>query len=121
MKLNDELIKKFAEEIENGLPFNYCCDLLEISTPTCMNWMKQGQADMEADIPTLQRKFYNKVKKAYATFIKNTKRKIYNGETGWQGSAWWLERTNQLFVLNNNNDDNVEPVIVSSKMRKNKQ
>lgn len=112
-ELNKELILKFAEEIEDGLPLLYTCDLLEITWYTLNNWMKQGEADAIADKKTIHAQLFTSLKKAYAKFIKATKKRIYNGETGWQGSAWWLERTNKNFVLNNEDNGSSETVIVN--------
>lgn len=117
-KLNDELIEKFAIEIEDGLPISYTCDLLGISNGAYQAWIKQGESDFLNEIETINAHFYISVKKAYAKFIKDSKRKIRNGEAGWQGTAWWLERTNKQFILNNENADSIEPVIVNPGMSK---
>lgn len=119
MELNEELINKFAEEIEDGLPLIYTCDLFGISWQTFNNWMKQGESDRDHEVNSLTSKFFRSIKKAYAKFIKKTKQKIYNGELGWQGSAWWLERTNKNFVLNTEDGSSVEPVIVNAGVSKN--
>jgi hypothetical protein len=117
-KLSDELIEKFVIEIEDGLPTHYTCDLLSISNGAYQSWMKQGESDFLNEIETINARFYLAVKKAYAKFIKESKRKIRNGEAGWQGTAWWLERTNKQFILNNDNADSIEPVIVNPGMSK---
>ena len=41
-------------------------------------------------------------------------------EKGWQGIAWWLERTNRDFVLTNDAGEVIEPVIVKPQIPKNK-
>ena len=118
MELNKQIIAEFEEQIEDGMPFTYTCDLLEISWNTFNNWMKQGESDVNNEINSLQAKFFKSIKKAYAKFIKATKNRIYNGESGWQGSAWWLERTNKQFILTNDAGDVIEPVIVKPSVSK---
>ena len=119
-KLDEKLIEQFSEEIKDGLPFTYACDLFEISFVTAQNWMKQGEADREAERETLSARFFKSIKKAYACYIKETKKTIRKGEAGWQGQAWWLERTNKMFVLNNENEASIEPVVVNPNVRTNK-
>ena len=119
-KLNDELIKQFGEEIEDGLPLIYCCDLLSVSRPQFSNWIKQGEHDFNDECESLEAKFFNTVKKSYARYLKAAKRKIRKGEMGWQGEAWWLERTNKEFVLNSEGNDSQETVIVNPNVRPNR-
>jgi len=119
-KLDEKIINEFSEEIKDGLPFVYTCDLLGISHKTAMNWMRQGEADIEAEMKTLSAQFFRSIKNAYACYIKETKKAIRKGEAGWQGQAWWLERTNKMFVLNNESDSSVEPVIVNPTVNINK-
>jgi len=116
-KLNNELIDALATEIEDGLPFNYACDLCEVSRSIFDEWMKQGLSDLENNVKSLHARFFVSIKKAYAKFIRDSKRKIRNGETGWQGTAWWLERTNKEFQLNAENQQSVENIIVNTKMK----
>lgn len=120
MVLNETLIENFAKEIEEGLPFKYTCDLLEISQGVASAWMKQGESDKQANVESLERKFFISIKRAYAKFLKESKKKMDAKEKGWQGIAWWLERTNRDFILTNDAGDVVEPVIVKPTMPKNK-
>lgn len=116
--LNEELIKNIMIEVEDGLPLNYACDLFGISAPNLTNWMKQGQSDFENERETIHAQFFKSYKKSYAKFIRDCKKRIKSGESGWQGTAWWLERTNKQFIINNDNTDTVEPVIVKATMTK---
>lgn len=118
--LNEELIEKFAEEIEDGLPIVYTCDLLGITKPSFVNWIKQGEADFETYNESIYALFFTSIKKAYAKYIRKTKNIIRKGENGWQGQAWWLERTNQNFVLNSDNNSEQETVIVNPSIKPNK-
>lgn len=117
-KLNKEVIEQFAIEVEDGLPINYCCDLFSISKSCYFAWIKQGEYDLENNIESLNAQFYDSIKKAYARFVKDSKRRIRNGESGWQGTAWWLERTNKQFVLSTEDANSIEPVVVNPGMSK---
>ena len=98
-KLTKETTEAFAAEVADGLPVEYCCDLLRISRQTYLNWMERGERDQANDIESDFRAFFEAIKNAYASFIKESKRIIRKGEHGWQGAAWWLERTNVNFIL----------------------
>lgn len=97
-KLNEDIMARFAAEIEDGLPIQYCCDMFGITRSSYANWLEWGERDYEADVDSLYADFFVAIKKAYALFIKDSKRKIRKGEPGWQGAAWWLERTNSSFM-----------------------
>lgn len=98
-KLTDELIDRLAAEIEDGLPVSYTCDLLGVYRPVFFNWIQHGEDDIKAgETETQWAKLYATIKKAYATFVLNAKRRIHDGKPGWQGTAWWLERTNKDFM-----------------------
>ena len=97
-KLTEELITRFGEEIESGLPIIYTCDLLGIHNSSYSEWMVQGDKDCKEGLETLHAKLWTTVKKAYATFIKNAKAEMKARTNGWQSIAWWLERTNPFFM-----------------------
>lgn len=113
MKLNDELITSFCKDIQDGLPIQYACDMHGITRMSYLNWMDRGEKDRdeaeacadgssadgssEAEM-SIYAKFFAGVKKAYATFVRDAKDAIRSGKQGWQGSAWWLERTNKDFM-----------------------
>ena len=97
-KLNEETARKMAEEIAAGLPIEYACDIVGINRTTYRNWMERGEADDDAGEETEFSAFFTLIKKSYAMFVKDCKAKIREGAPGWQGTAWWLERTNSRFV-----------------------
>lgn len=96
--LTDELRDRFAEEVRGGLPITYCCDLLGVLRDYYNRWMREGEEDAKLGEDTAFCAFYKAIKNAYAEFIKEAKRTIRKGEHGWQGTAWWLERTNKDFM-----------------------
>ena len=45
-KLTDEMIEQLCDEVANGLPFKYACDLQGISEVLFRSWLRQGQYDV---------------------------------------------------------------------------
>ena len=118
--LNDKLIENMVVEVEDGLPFSYTCDLFSVSHQRFGEWMKQGENDFLNDIESIYAKLYNEMKKAYAKYIRHAKIRIKKGESGWQGEAWFLERTNKEFRITSDDNTVSEPVIVNAHMPRNK-
>lgn len=118
-KLNSDLIKNFCEEIEDGLPIKYTCDLFSISRGSYRNWIQQGEYDADNSVESIYAEFFISVKKAYARYIRHIKNRIKKGEPGWQGEAWWLERTNKDFRMTEENDVTQETVVVNPSIKPN--
>lgn len=118
MVLTEELTIKFCEEIKKGTPIKYVCDLLWINTNTYQDWMEQGAYDNKIDADTIYNFFYKCVKQAYSEFLISCRKIIQAGDKGWQGSAWWLERTNKEFQMNNDTLITTENITINTKMRK---
>lgn len=117
-KLTDELIEQFCEEVKGGLPICYCCDLLEIHETTYEAWINQGNEDEKAKIDSIYATFYRGIKKSYAQYVEDSKKRIHSGTPGWQGTAWWLERTNNKFMPKQQiqaDDDGKVTVVIGGK------
>ncbi len=97
-KLTDELISQFSDQVRDGLPICYCCDLLEIHETTYESWINQGNEDIKSENDTIYAKFYRAIKKSYAQWIQSSTNRIKQGTPGWQGTAWLLERTNPKYM-----------------------
>lgn len=97
-KLNDELISKMAIKISEGLPIPYTCGLFGVVEHSFYNWMKQGEEDFKNEVESLYSSFFHAIKKAQSEYVDNAGRDIRSGRNGWQGAAWWLERTRQDFM-----------------------
>lgn len=115
--ITPEIIKKLADEIADGLPFQYACDYCEVSRVTFEYWLRQGSVDDENDVDSDKRKFFKAIKKAYSSFIRESKRIIRAGASGWQGTAWWLERTNKDFQMNVAELNVPENITINTKMK----
>ncbi len=98
-KLNEELIDKMYDVIKEGLPIHYACDLCCITQPCHQNWMKTGEENISSgNYDTLHAAYFIAIKNAQAEYVKEANQDIKSGRPGWQGAAWWLERTRQDFM-----------------------
>lgn len=123
-KLNDELIELFASKVRKGLSFATVCDLLEIHQTTYEDWNNKGEEDNKANIDSLYATFSRAIKKAYAQFLEDSNEFITYGKPGWQGRAWWLERTNSKFMPKQQvtaDEDGKVTVVIGGKEKKVKQ
>jgi len=117
-KLNDDIIKNIADEVADGLPIQYSCDLYGIHGQSYLNWLNQGAVDYDNEVDSLERKFFDAIKKAYAKFIRESKKTIRAGANGWQGMAWWLERTNKDFQMSAAEVNVPENITINTRMTK---
>lgn len=116
--LNQELIDKMAAEIADGLPIVYACDLFSVTEQSYYNWMNQGKLDFESGNDTIYATFFDTIKKSCAQYIVDAKKRIHSGVQGWQGTAWWLERTNPKFMPKQQiqaDDDGKVTVVIGGK------
>lgn len=119
--INDELIEKFEENLSEGLPVTYVCDLLGITVGSYQTWMRLGEKEFNEGLETPQAKLFGIVKKAQALFIKQAMVKIKAGAEGWQGMAWWLERTQTAFQKNETGAGSFnENIVINSSIKREK-
>lgn len=98
-KLDEDLINKMYDVIKQGIPIKYACDYLVITQKSFENWMQKGEEDVRQDVyDTIYAKFFLSIKNAQAAYIIDANVDIKSGKPGWQGAAWWLERTRNEFV-----------------------
>lgn len=117
-RLSEQIIKEMGELIADGLPVIYACDYLGITDTSYYNWMEQGKADFSNDIKSLNATLFETIKKSYAQHIIDSKKRIQQGTPGWQGTAWWLERTNSFFMPKQQiqaDDDGKVTVVIGGK------
>lgn len=118
--LDRQTIDGFSAEVREGLPLIYVCDIMRIPRSNYVQWMEAGQADENAGRESVYREFSTAVKQAYAEFVKDTKAVIRKGQPGWQGTAWWLERTNRDFMPKQQiqaDDDGRVTVVIGGKAK----
>ena len=116
--LNEELIEKMANEIADGLPKCYTCDLFGVIESSFDSWMQKGLEDYKEGIDSLYSTLWTAIKNAHARHIQVSKKRIKEGAPGWQGTAWWLERTNPFFMPKQQiqaDDDGKVTVVIGGK------
>lgn len=94
-KLTDEFVDDFCNALSAGLSIKAACDYCLISEVTYYSYVNKAQNDIEAGVKNSKYvKFFNRVKKAKASFKLYHMAKIREAaESGsWQASAWSLER-----------------------------
>ena len=119
-KLNEELIEEFALKLRKGLNIQTACDLLMITQPSYNNWMRQGEDDANNDTDSLYASFFLVIKKARAEFEEIANVRISEGAPGWQGMAWWLERTRPQYMPKQEitaGDDGKVTVVLGGKVK----
>lgn len=121
-KLNEELIENLCNELREGLPITYACDLFMVTARSFSNWMEQGKQDLDNDIESIYTQFFLKIKKSQAEYIHNANADIRSGRPGWQGAAWWLERTRSDFMPKQQiqaDEDGKVTVVIGGKVKNN--
>lgn len=117
-QLNEELINKMAAEIADGLPKCYTCDLFGVIESTFDGWMERGFQEYKEGIDSIYSTLWTAIKNAHARHINESKKRIKSGVQGWQGTAWWLERTNPFFMPKQQiqaDDDGKVTVVIGGK------
>lgn len=120
-KLTDEVINKAGKLAEEGVPVVFICDSLGITKMSHSNWMKQGESDFEQEVDSFFARYFYSIKKGQADYVIKAGRDIRSGRQGWQGAAWWLERTRQEFMpkqaIETNSDDGKVTVVFGGKVK----
>lgn len=97
-KLNEKLIEDMYKVVREGLPLRYAADMFSVTANSLYNWMNKGETDIANEVDSLEAEFFDTIKKAQAEYVYETSIDIRSGKPGWQGAAWWLERTRQDFM-----------------------
>lgn len=122
--LNDELIEKMCEKVRKGLTIDTVCDLFYVHETSYYGWMERGKEDITNEQhDTIYAKFFYEIKKARAQFEDDSNDFITYGKPGWQGRAWWLERTNKKFMPKQQiqaDEDGKVTVVIGGKEKKTK-
>ena len=119
-KLNEELIDTLGKKLAKGLPLTTVCDLLGITTMSISNWQKQGEEDFNNEVESLYSSLFYTIKKSRAEYEEIAADRIQSGEPGWQGMAWWLERTRPQYMPKQEitaGDDGKVTVVLGGKVK----
>ena len=120
--LNEQLIQRFCDKLRKGLAVQTTCDLLMVTQPSYNNWLRKGEEDLAAEnYDSIFASFFLEIKKAKAEFEEMASERIINGEAGWQGTSWWLERTNSKYMpkqaIEANTEDGKVTVVLGGKVK----
>lgn len=121
-KLTSELIEEMKNLLVEGAPIKYVCDYCGITTMSHSNYMTKGEEDYNNNIDSLFSTYFYTIKKAQSTYVIEAGREIRKGEAGWQGKAWWLERTRQDFMPKQQiqaDDEGKVTVVIGGKQKPN--
>jgi len=119
-KLNSELIANMASKLKKGLPLTTVCDLFGVSMMSCSTWNRKGEEDLANEVESLEAEFSYTIKKAKAEFEEIACEKITGGVPGWQGMAWFLERTRPQYMPKQEitaGDDGKVTVVLGGKVK----
>lgn len=87
-KLTPELLEKISGYVEAGNFVDIACQACGINRSTYYRWKNRGETNNKG----IYHDFCNTIKKAEAVGEVSHVEKIREGKSGWQSSAWWLER-----------------------------
>ena len=111
--LNKELIDELCKWVEDDVPFRFCAEGCGITFITFNNWMKKGEDDFENEIESLEAELFYRIKKTYASVVRESVRIIRTKPMGWQGQAWIRQRRDNEFMDKQEFVSNGEQVIVN--------
>lgn len=92
-KLCAELIEVVAQARRDGVSFRAAAALAGCHEESIRLWRRRGEADWQDGNDTLEAQLYVAVEKADGQVEVERVKRVTEGDSGWQGSAWWLERT----------------------------
>ena len=99
MKLNETLIDELCEWVADDVPFRYCAEGVGVSYRMFNNWMSQGETDFnDGNTTSLECELFLRVKKTYASVVRNSVKKIKACDKGWTGEAWIRQRRDNEFM-----------------------
>jgi hypothetical protein len=92
-KLTADLIEQVITELELApLGRDALCDLIGITPQTRRNWLKAGEADYEEGKPSLEARFFDVLKRAYAYWQRELLQRVLRGKQDWVAYMTTLER-----------------------------
>ena len=97
-KLTTELIDELCQWVADDVPLRFCADGVGITYNCLSRWLDIGMKDFEAEIESLESELFCRIKKTYATVVRESVRKIKNCDKGWTGEAWIRQRRDNEFM-----------------------
>ncbi len=91
--LNEALIEKISEHLENGATYQAAASMSGISNSTLKSWMQKGNEAIEKDIDNIYVAFVSAVTHARENWKQSLVEQIRQaGTEDWRALAWLLER-----------------------------
>lgn len=91
-KFNAERCESIVNDIRNRIPYEFAAEANGISEATLYEWIAIGKTDRDNCIDSDYSKFYENIKGAERTRIKEHCTNIAEHVDKWTGDAWLLER-----------------------------
>lgn len=88
-KLTPEIQKQIIDAFRAGALVNTACDLVGIARETFYAWLDRG----ESEVSGVYREFSDTIKRVRSECQIEALKTIRSGSIGWQGEAWFLERS----------------------------
>ena len=90
--LTEEISAAIIKDVSETLSINFAAEANDETRSTVSGWMTHGYADAAAGKDTLFSRFAKGIKKARAGYVHDAVKDIRGGGSGWQGTAWLMER-----------------------------
>jgi hypothetical protein len=108
-KITTGLIKTICSTIEDGNYAKTACAAAGVTRTTYDRWLNQAKVDFQNGESTIYTQFADNVEQALARAEVALVSEIRDGDRGWQGKAWVLERTrNDMFGVKQVTEHKVE-------------
>ena len=95
-KLTPSMSQTIIAFLKGGVSYTGCAKAVGIDEKSIYNWLQRGESDYNDCVDTEHSKFFLAFKEAEANLEYKLTTRLMDGETGWQGSAWLLERKPQF-------------------------
>lgn len=112
--LTKDKIEELCLWVADDVPFRYCAEGCGVIYQTFLNWMQKGESDYNADIESLEAELFYRIKKTYATVVRDSVKiiKTKPADRNWQGECWIRQRRDNEFMDKQEIVNNDEKVIV---------
>ena len=90
--LTEEISAAIIKDVSETLSINFAAEAQGIPRSTVASWMTHGYADAAEGKDTLFSRFSKGIKQARAGYVHDAVKDIRHGGSGWQGTAWLMER-----------------------------
>jgi len=90
--LTEAISAAIIKDVSETLSINFAAEAQGIPRSTVTTWITRGFNDMQAGEASIFALFSKGVKRARAGYVHDAVKDIRHGGSGWQGTAWLMER-----------------------------